>query len=88
MAEKTTYAAIAAKEVWPPTRVISPEGDKGKEAALKVGTKEVKGISFVGKQVCAMLTASACAPIPIRRIVFEGSAITHLEKVDPLSSET
>ena len=86
LAEKMTYAAIAAKEVRPPTRVISPEDDKGKEAALavksltwrvrtpiekrikkirevrkalsvlKVDAKEVKDISFVGKQVCAMLT--------------------------------
>ena len=35
LAEKTTYAAIGAKEVRPPTRVISPEGDKGKETALR-----------------------------------------------------
>ena len=105
LAEKTSYAAIAAKEVRPPTRAISPEGGKGKEAALavksltllgevrkalsvlKVDTKEVKDISFVGKQVCAMLTTSAYAPILMRRIVIEGSTIAHLEKFDPLSSD-
>ena len=35
LTEKTTYAAIAAKEVRPPARAISPEGDKGKEAAWR-----------------------------------------------------
>ena len=38
-------------------------------SALKVDTKEVKVISLVGKQVCAMLTASAYAPILIKKIV-------------------
>ena len=117
MTEKTSYAAIAAKEVRPPARVISPEGDKEEETAsvvksliwrvrtpivkrtkkirevrkalsvLKVDTKEVKDISFVGKQVCAMLTTSAYALTPIKKIVIEGSTITHLEKFDPLSSD-
>ena len=31
-----SYAAIAAKEVRPPTRAISPEGDKEKETASAV----------------------------------------------------
>ena len=31
-------------------------------SVLKVDTKEVKDISFVGKQVCAMSTTSAHAP--------------------------
>ena len=133
--EKTSYAAIAAKEVRPPARAISPEGDREKETTpavksltllgevpedsllkkklgstqfvyfhgimkqrtrevrkalfvLKVDTKEVKDISFVGKQVCAMLTTSANVPTLIRKIVIEGSTITHLEKFDPLSSDT
>ena len=56
-------------------------------SVLRVDTKEVKVISFVGKQVCAMLTASAYAPTLIKKTVFEGSTITHLEKFDPLSSD-
>ena len=36
--------------------------------------REVKDISFVIKQVCAMLTASVYAPILISNIVIEGSA--------------
>ena len=54
---------------------------------MKVDTKEVKDRPFVGKQVCAMLTTSSYAPILIRKIVIEGTTITHLEKVDPLSSD-
>ena len=53
-------------------------------SVLKVDTKEVKDISFVGKQVRAMLTTSAYAPILIKKIVFKGSTISHLEKFDPL----
>ena len=34
-----------------------------------------------------MLTTSAHAPILIRKIVIEGSMITHLGKFDPLSSD-
>ena len=37
---------------------------------LKVGTKEVEEISFVGKQPCTMLIASVYAPILIKKIVF------------------
>ena len=44
-------------------------------SVLKVD-EEVKDISFAGKQVCAMLTTSAYAPILIKKIVIEGSAIT------------
>ena len=55
---------------------------------MKVDTKEVKDISFVGKQVCAMLTTSAYAPILIRKIVTEGNTIAHLERFDPLSSDS
>ena len=56
-------------------------------SVLKVDTKKVKDISFVGKQVCAMLTTSAYAPTLIKKIVIEGGTITHLEKFDPLSSD-
>ena len=56
-------------------------------SVLKVGAKEVKDISFVGKQACTMLTMSSYVRILIRKIVIEGSTITHLEKVDPLSSD-
>ena len=56
-------------------------------SVLKVDTKEVKDISFVGKQACAMLTTSSYAPTLIRKSVIEGSTITHLEKFDPLSSD-
>ena len=146
MTEKTSYSAITAKEARPPTRTISPEGDKEKEttsavksltwrvriptvkrikkirevpegrplkkklgstrfvyfhgitkqrirevrkalSVLNVDTKEVKDISFVGKQVCAMLATSAYAPILIKKIMIEGSTIAHLEKFDPLSSD-
>ena len=54
-------------------------------SVLKVGAKEVKDISFVGKQVCTMLTTSSYAPTLIRKIVLEVSAIAHLEKVQEAS---
>ena len=54
---------------------------------MKVGAKRAKDVSLVGKQVCAMLTTSAYALILIREIAFEGSTITHLEKVGPVSSD-
>ena len=41
-------------------------------AALKIETKEVKDITFVGKQVCAVLTTSVYAPILIERPVSGG----------------
>ena len=44
MTEKTTYAAIAAKEVRPPTRAISPDGDKEKETA-----SAVKSLTLLGE---------------------------------------
>ena len=56
-------------------------------SVMKVDAKEVKDISFVGKQICAMLTTSSYAPTLIRKIVIEGSTIAHLEKFDPLSSD-
>lgn len=56
-------------------------------SALRVDVKEVKDISSVGKRVCAMLTTSAHVTILIRKSVLEGSTITRLEKVDPLSSD-
>ena len=45
-------------------------------SVLKVDTKEVKDISFVGKQVCAILTTSVYAPTLIKKIVLDGSTIT------------
>ena len=57
-------------------------------SVLKVETKEVEDISSVGKQVCAVLTTSSYAPTLIKKIIFEVSTITHLEKLDPLSSGT
>ena len=35
----------------------------------------------------AVLTTSACAPILIKKVAFEGSTIAHIEKFDPLSSD-
>ena len=55
-------------------------------SVLKVDTKEVRDISFVGKQASAMLTTSTYVPILIRKIVIGGAA-THLEKFNPSSSD-
>ena len=66
--------------VFPRNKKTAGKGGAQGLSVLKVDTIEVKDISFIGKQVCAMLTTSAYAPILIKRIVIEGSAITHLEK--------
>lgn len=55
-------------------------------ATLKIETKEVKVISFVGKQARTVLITSVHAPNLIENL-YLGGCDKHLEKFDPLSSE-
>ena len=55
-------------------------------AALKIETKEVKDISFVGKRCAHTDNISICAH-PNRKTRIWGDAIKHLENFNPLSSE-
>lgn len=54
---------------------------------MKINTKEVINISFVGKQVCAILTKSAYTPTLIKKLVSRGDTMSRIENHDPLSSE-
>lgn len=56
-------------------------------AASKINLKEVVDVSFVGKQVCAMLTKLAYAPTLINKLVSRGGTISHIESYGPLYSE-
>lgn len=57
-------------------------------SVLKVDTVEIFFIPFVGKRVCAMLTVSIYVTILVKKVVIEGSTIAHIEKSDPLSSDS
>ena len=57
-------------------------------SALKINTKEVINISFVGKQVCAILTKSTYAPALIKKLVSRGGRYSTLRITIPSPPRT